>query len=326
MACRRRPELAGGELSTGGPCPADARRMASHPPLPGFAARARACSDRVASLGTVFVLGCQKSGTTWLQLLLDAHPEIALNGEGHFTSVLVPVIVKAIETHNAQAKAVFKLDNDDALACLRGLIDRTLSRYVDSKLAPERVRWVGDKTPEAAVSIPLLETLYPGSRFIHVIRDGRDGVVSGWAHLTRDNNTSRFATVADYAEYFATGHWTSYITLARRAGAELGPSRYMEVRYEDLHADAARETERMLRFLGVDHAPEAIEACVKGGSFERLTGGRSRGERDAKSHFRNGQIGEFLTSLPEDAIARFERAALPLMRELGYPPAAAIAR
>ena len=28
--------------------------------------------------------GAPKSGTTWLQRLLDAHPEVCCSGEGHF--------------------------------------------------------------------------------------------------------------------------------------------------------------------------------------------------------------------------------------------------
>src|ERR1700722_16518864 len=31
-----------------------------------------------------FIGGAAKSGTTWLQLLLDRHPAISCNGEGHF--------------------------------------------------------------------------------------------------------------------------------------------------------------------------------------------------------------------------------------------------
>jgi hypothetical protein len=31
-----------------------------------------------------FVIGMPKSGTTWLQLLLDAHPEIQCHGESQF--------------------------------------------------------------------------------------------------------------------------------------------------------------------------------------------------------------------------------------------------
>ncbi len=291
------------------------------PELPAFLAKAKRASERVARCGTVFVLGCQKSGTTWLQMLLNAHPAIALNGEGHFTSVLAPVIAKAIETHNAQTKAAYKFDNDHALACIRTLIDQTLDRYIDVKVAlggdASAVRWIGDKTPEAAVAMPLLDALYPGARFIHVIRDGRDGVVSGWAHLTRENNAGKFASVADYADYFARGHWISYITLARRTGKAMA-GRYMEVRYESMHQDPAAETRRMLAFLGVDASDAAVDACVRAGSFETLSGGRTRGNADGRSHFRNGRIGDFTRSLPPEAIARFEAVAAPLLTELGY--------
>jgi hypothetical protein len=291
------------------------------PALPAFLVRAQRASERVARCGTLFVLGCQKSGTTWLQMLLNAHPAIALNGEGHFTSVLAPVIAKAIETHNAQTKAAYKFENDHALACIRCLIDQTLDRYIDVKVAlggdATKVRWIGDKTPEAAVAMPLLDALYPGARFIHVIRDGRDGVVSGWAHLTRENSAGKFASVADYADYFARGHWISYITLARRAGQAMG-NRYMEVRYEAIHADPASETRRMLTFLGVDASDAAVEACVRAGSFEALSGGRARGDADDRSHFRSGRIGDFARSLTPEAIARFEAAAGPLLTELGY--------
>jgi hypothetical protein len=194
-----------------------------------------------------------------------------------------------------------------------------------TKAEPQRVCCVGDKTPEAAIGLPVLETLYPSSKYIHVIRDGRDCVASGWAHLLRDNTAGRFATIADYAEYFAARHWTSYVTLARAAGAHRGTN-YIEVRYEDLHADPAREAERLLRFLDVDASPAAIATCVASGSFERLSGGRKRGDSDSKSHFRKGVVGDFVTTLPGDAIDRFEQVAGPLLHELGYPLTAGVAR
>ena len=37
-----------------------------------------------------FVGGAMKSGTTWLQLSLDAHPHLSCGGEGHFTNQLAP--------------------------------------------------------------------------------------------------------------------------------------------------------------------------------------------------------------------------------------------
>ena len=37
-----------------------------------------------------FICGAIKSGTTWLQLMLDAHPDIACRGEGHLPNMLLP--------------------------------------------------------------------------------------------------------------------------------------------------------------------------------------------------------------------------------------------
>ena len=39
-----------------------------------------------------FIGGTAKSGTTWVQLLLDAHPEVSCNGEGHFLDNLKPAL------------------------------------------------------------------------------------------------------------------------------------------------------------------------------------------------------------------------------------------
>ena len=41
-----------------------------------------------------------KSGTTWVQLLLDAHPNISCNGEGHFMDVLADHLVNALDRYN----------------------------------------------------------------------------------------------------------------------------------------------------------------------------------------------------------------------------------
>lgn len=291
---------------------------------PHFASRAARAGSRIESRQVFFVVGCQKSGTTWLQSALNGHREIALSGEGHFTSVLAPALAEAFKIHNAQFKTTFKLGNDDLLAALRMLIDRTLDLYMEAKSDPSQVRFIGDKTPEAAVAMPLLLSLYPDAKFIHIIRDGRDGVVSGWAHLTRLNQAGKFASVADYAEYFAKHHWVPYIEHARRAGASIG-SRYTEIRYEAMHASPAPETRRLLEFLGADASDEAVAGCVEAGSFERLTKGRERGEADANSQFRKGVVGDFRSSLPPDAIDRFERVAAPLMKALGYPSARAVA-
>ena len=42
-----------------------------------------------------FIGGAAKSGTTWLQVLLDAHPSVSCTGENHFVTHLFPTLRKA---------------------------------------------------------------------------------------------------------------------------------------------------------------------------------------------------------------------------------------
>ena len=46
-----------------------------------------------------FVGGVMKSGTTCLQLLLNAHPEVSCHGEGHFPDYLALGLKEGIDKH-----------------------------------------------------------------------------------------------------------------------------------------------------------------------------------------------------------------------------------
>ncbi len=264
-----------------------------------------------------FVVGCQKSGTTWVERLLDAHPSVCCRGEGHFSDLLGPVLEQAIRLHNDEARVTWTVSQQEAFAAVRLLTDGIFARYLANRPEPGAVRIIGDRTPEAATGIPALDALYPGASFVHVIRDGRDGAVSGWAHLERENGTGRFATFADYAGYFARNHWAPYIRRARRAGERLG-KRYTEVRYERLLADPRGEAARLLEFLGVAADGATAQACVDRASFQSLSGGREPGQEDRTSHYRKGIAGEWRDRFDEEALRRFESEAGDLLAELGY--------
>lgn len=285
--------------------------------VPEFLKHALASTERIITRDVFFIVGCQKSGTSWLQWLLDGHPQLSCSGEGHFTDRLAPMLEVAVNEYNKAPHLSSKIESDDLLAVLRLLIDRRLDATLSRAAEPGVVRAVGDKTPEAATALPVLDRLYPGAKFIHIIRDGRDGVVSGWAHLERLGQQGKFPDVAAYARYFAENHWAPYITMARRAEAGC-PGRYREVRYEDLHTAPEAHVTSLLEFLNVDPREDAVRACLESGDFKRLSGGRARGEERRDSHFRKGVVGDWRESLPDSAVAAFEEAAGDLMQSLDY--------
>ena len=269
-----------------------------------------------------FILGCQKSGTTWVQHLLDAHPNIACAGEGHITDLILPLMKQSFESYEERQRRrppgfEVMFSPEDLAGVIKILSDRLLAQYLREGGGSDRILAIGDKTPENAIAMGLLNDMYPVSKFVHVIRDGRDAAVSGWAHVRRQGGSDQFTSFGAYVEYFAEYHWVPYITCAREAGKRF-PDRYLEIRYENLHDNPAQEVQRILDFLEVDMSGEAIARCLEGGSFEKLSGGRTRGEEDTSSFFRKGVVGEWTLEFDEVAIDGFEKYAGELLNELGY--------
>jgi hypothetical protein len=101
----------------------------------------------------------------------------------------------------------------------------------------EEIVW-GDKTPVYMGEIPLLARLFPSARFIHLVRDPRDCVLS--TESAWGNSPLRTAQ-----------EWADRVRSCRTAGRALGATRFLELRYEDLVADVRRELGRVFDFLGV---------------------------------------------------------------------------
>ena len=126
--------------------------------------------DFVRRLGKVFVVGSPKSGTTWLQDLLHAHPEMVVNGEGRFTWRLLPVLQQAFSAFNKDQKqhspkAITVLRDCDLAMTARAIMDGQFSRYiVESGKDHTRIKVVGDKTlmPDVNLRYCLVVTLQDG--------------------------------------------------------------------------------------------------------------------------------------------------------------------
>ncbi len=284
--------------------------------------------ERVFEKQIFFIAGVLKSGTTWLQILLDAHPEIACRGEAHFIDSLHPKLATAFERYNQESAGRNRQFEDRELtgdcpaytaehfnhvfATAMGLVFMEWAGDAD-------VKCVGEKTPENARALDFLATTLPGSKFIHIIRDGRDAAVSTWAvndHRGRQEQLTKFPTFTLFAENFAET-WSANVTRMRDFGTA-NPERYLELRYEDLHREPEPIVRALFEFLGVDAGDAVVTECIDAASFERLTGGRKRGQEQAGAQMRKGVIGDWRNHFDEAAQATFHKQAGDLLKELGY--------
>ena len=233
-------------------------------------------------------------------------------------------------------------DADEHLANLTRL---ALDYFLDQRLSGTSKKIVGDKTPflPGSHTIREIHNIYPEARVIHVIRDGRDAEVS-WMHhrwnrsreqggiqVLRPGEAERRkayhenpggaagAGLFDEEELRArAAQWRETVGEAIREGPELLGGNYTEVRYESLLADASAETERLLRFLGAEAGDGVVRRCVEEASFEKLSGGRRRGDEDPASLLRKGVSGDWRGAFTERDRRIFKEEAGGLLVELGY--------
>ncbi|MFW6028432.1 MAG: sulfotransferase family protein, partial [bacterium] len=228
----------------------------------------------------LFVLGVPKSGTTWLQRLLDAHGEIRCTGEGAFHAYLTAMLKAARQynKHLAARNDIFRedafapMDDDEIAQLARSFVIQRIRKAMTSP-PDARVRWVGNKDPDHGVNIASMIRLFPRAAFIHIVRDGRDHMISLRRHMQRhhpDYQPERFADLATMARERAP-QWANYIRTVRKHAAAAGVL-YHELRYEDLLDHPETTTRKLLAALAVDASAESVRACLAATEFTRLSG------------------------------------------------------
>ncbi|MCA9293363.1 MAG: sulfotransferase [Phycisphaerales bacterium] len=275
-------------------------------------------------LPKVFVVGCAKSGTTWVRNILNGHPAIVVDGEGGFGWRLLPELAAAVRRfnqHQAQhAHPQHTMVSDDEFKTLfRFAVLQRLAAYLDrSGKDPAAVRLIGDKTPQHTVVLAQLAAAFPEAKFVHVVRDPRDVVTSAWFHFEQGGREGG-KTFEQHAEAFVNGPWKVGVGAALAAERALG-SKLLHMRYESLHDDATGEVLRLLTFLDMQADDATVQRCVDAGSFERASGGRRQGEEDTAHFYRKGACNDWLNHMDADTAARICRDVAPLMERFGYDP------
>jgi hypothetical protein len=270
-----------------------------------------------------FVLGQPKSGTTWMQKALDAHPELLCRGEGKFMVFrreFSKAATKYSDVLSGHQKRLFGEEFFPPLS--RAEFDRIYRYFIEQRLAgdgvADGVRRIGNKDPEHGLVIADLARMFPDAAFIHIVRDPRDVAVSTWHHMRR-MEPGFVETIGGFEDFVlqTAREWAAYVRNVRKA-ATRGAFDYLEVRYESLHADPAGSLRRTLDFLGVGAAPRIVAACLDSAAFERASGGRPRGQADPNSFYRRGVVGDWGEHMASDLAGRLLDETEGLAEDLGY--------
>jgi len=221
-----------------------------------------------AAHAPVFIVGCGRSGTTILRLMLNTHSELAIPLESHFIYQLARRRASGLYRAGLQDPDVWQLVLEyfeshrylqylgvpvpDVIERLRALPERSYGALFETLLttfmeAQGKHRW-GDKTPMHVNYIFLVRHYFPRARFVHIIRDGRDVALSLLARKWGPRHMNH------------AGHYWKWLVLGGMIGGHLiGPERYRQVRYEDLVHDPESVLKPLCDWLDLKYEPGMLD-------------------------------------------------------------------
>jgi hypothetical protein len=227
------------------------------------------------------VVGSGRCGTTLLWEMLNQHPELFVIRESHWIPKLfehagleaVPVddlVSIVLRTTHVTGAQVIACDEgtlrgwfaDEGAMDVASFCDRIGSAFASRE---GKARWA-DKTPDYGAYLGLLQLLWPGCRFVHLVRDGAEVALSmsrhpGYQWLAGARET--WWVPASFNGYYraVTGGpmplgayaalWERRVRRIRDEARRIRSGTFLEVRFERLLDRPIETLEEICRFVGL---------------------------------------------------------------------------
>ena len=271
-----------------------------------------------SSTGPIFIVGMPRSGTKLMRALLNQHPFISIAlAESHFIPYFVhkfgnPPQFKGEEDLHTLIKTFLNtsfyrtmknkhgycLDTEKFLDQVDysswSSIFELLLKYCGSKKGDAEGMW-GDKTPGYINHLPLLKSLFPPCKFIHMLRDPRDyclSVKKSWGKNI----------------YRAAHRWQEAVGRACMYGRSLQQD-YVEVHYEGLLDDPEKTMKEVASFLGCGYDKSMIDIGL---SHEDV------GETKGRYGIVKDNTKKYITQLSQKQIRKIEEIVCTVANDVDY--------
>lgn len=203
-------------------------------------------ADSIPAIGhaktPIFIVGMHRSGTTLLEQLLDASPQVKGVGELYdFTSAM-----RHATDHHCRGA----IDHTIAVRA-RGIdFDEVGRRYLDGmgwRLGSEP--FFTDKLPSNFLNIGFICRALPRAKILHMVRDPVETCFSNLRELFSDANPYSYDQ-GELADYFVRyrrlmAHWHAMF-----------PGRILDVRYAALTSDPDSTMREVADFCGIEYVPD----------------------------------------------------------------------
>ncbi len=211
----------------------------------------------------VFIIGCQRSGTTLLGAMLGGHPGAITVPDTTFLVEMLPdedgphvdpgEVIDRIAAHPRFRRFGFPLGSDRPQKVAEGNGFRIAIEWYVNQFAKARGRegatlWI-EHYPAHARNVPSLMKTFPDAKFIHMVRDGRAVAAS---LMNVEWGPKDIISVARF--------WIQMIGFGHGARQAVPTENFADVRYEDLITSPEKVMRDLAKFLNIDFVPAMLES------------------------------------------------------------------
>ncbi|CAI9568510.1 unnamed protein product [Staurois parvus] len=257
----------------------------------------------------IFIGGVPRSGTTLMRAMLDAHPDVRCGEETR----IIPRILAMRQAWSKSGSEKMRLDE---AGVTDHVMDAAVQAFILEIIAKhgEPAKLLCNKDPFTLKSSVYLSKLFPNSKFLLMIRDGRASVHS---MITRKITIAGF-DLNSYRDCLTK--WNKAIEIMYAQCLEIGERKCLPVYYEQLVLHPKHTMQAIIDFLGISWDDAVLH-------HEELIG-KPGGVSLSKTEKSTDQVmkpvnlealSKWVGKLPTDIVEDMPRIA-PMLARLGYDP------
>jgi hypothetical protein len=266
----------------------------------------------------IFIVGCQRSGTTALAVMFDRHSTVAMLPETQFFNKFF-TLDQQRHTPEAVRELVRRALEDDEIRNVQLQIEEVLAAFREGEMGhPELFRAIltayarkhgkdrpAEKSCGHLFASKTILQLYPQAKIICIIRDGRD-VVRSLMKVSWGRALSLPVACLE---------WSRFTRCALRLGQQIAPESFTIVRYEDLMLAPEPTLRRLCTFVGTNFEQRQL---MSGADSDVVPETELAWKGKAKTAPDPSRVEAWRRNAKPKSIAQMNLYMGKLLRKLGY--------